>query len=152
MEAVLGVGLMGGPHQGAAAATTRAARGARGGRGVQAAAGPWGVSHRREGGSAGPRASRPKTAWAAREGKEGGKKRKEKRAATGPKGERERFPFLFSSYFPIIYFISNLLLNAYFVETKQIHTEGNRCVAQHDATTKKIFLGFTYTRCRANFR
>jgi hypothetical protein len=28
------------------------------------------------------------------------------------------------------------------METKQIHTKGNRCVAQHDATTKeKYFQG-----------
>jgi hypothetical protein len=62
--------------------------------------------------------------------------------SAGLKGERGDFPLLFSSYFPIIYFISNLLLSAYFMETKQIHTKGNRCVAQHDATTKeKYFQG-----------
>jgi hypothetical protein len=62
--------------------------------------------------------------------------------SAGLKGERGDFSFLFSSYFPIIYFISNLLLSAYFMETKQIHTKGNRCVAQHDATTKeKYFQG-----------
>jgi hypothetical protein len=96
------------------------------------------LGRRREGGSAGPRVGRPKTAWAVQEGKEeGGEEKEGKKAVAGPKGERERFSFLFSSYFPIIYFISNLLLNAYFVETKQIHTKGNRCVAQHDATTKE---------------
>jgi hypothetical protein len=125
-----GVGLTGGPHQGAAAATTtRAARSARGGRGAQAA----GEREARLGRApAGPRRRRPRGRERRR-----GEKRKEKRAAAGPKGERERFPFLFSSYFPIIYFISNLLLNAYFVETKQIHTKENRCMAQHDATTNE---------------
>jgi hypothetical protein len=45
------------------------------------------------------------------------------RQAAGPaglQGERGDFPLLFSSYFPIIYFISNLLLSAYFMESKQI--------------------------------
>jgi hypothetical protein len=55
-------------------------------------------------------------------------------AAAGPQGERERFSF---SIFPIIHFISNFLLNAFLTETKQIHTKGNRCVAQHDAITKE---------------
>jgi hypothetical protein len=65
-----------------------------------------------------------------------GKKRKKKGRGWAERREGE-ISFLFSSYFPIIYFISNILLNAYFVETKQIHTKGNRCVAQHDATTKE---------------
>jgi hypothetical protein len=47
------------------------------------------------------------------------------------------FLFYFLLIFPIIHFISNFLLNAYLTETKQIHTKGNRCVAQHDATTKE---------------
>jgi hypothetical protein len=85
----------------------------------------------REGeGGARPRLGRG-AGWAAREGGLGWAERRE--------GD---FPFLFSSYFPIIYFISNLLLSAYFIEIKQIHTKGNRCVAQHDATTKeKYFQG-----------
>jgi hypothetical protein len=124
-----------GPTRGAAAAaTTHAARSERGG-GARGAGRGWAAG---EGG----------LGWAARwpaqdgMGRAGGKggggpKGREKRAVAGPNGERERFPFLFYSYFPIIYFISNLLLNAYFVETKQIYTKGNRCVAQHDATTKE---------------
>jgi hypothetical protein len=124
----------------AAAATAHAARGARGGvgRGWAGGARQSRLGRGREGGSAGPHAGWSKAAWATREGKEegGGKKRK-KGVVAGPKGERERFPFYFLLIFPIIYFISSLLLNAYFMETKQIHTKGNRCVARPDATTKE---------------
>jgi hypothetical protein len=59
--------------------------------------------------------------WAVRGGKG--------QAAPGgsrPKGGRRgNSPFPISSYFPIIYSISNLLLSAYFMETKQIHPKGN---------------------------
>ena len=64
----------------------------------------WGVGQAAPGG---PHASRPKTGWATREGKEEG----EAGRGWAKRREGEIFRFLFSSYFPIIQFIPNFLLN-----------------------------------------
>jgi hypothetical protein len=71
-------------------------------------------------------------------GRAGGKRgRGEAGRGWAKRREGEIFLFLFSSYFPIVQFICNFLQNAYFTETKQLHPKGNKCVVQHDGTTKE---------------
>jgi hypothetical protein len=102
-----------------------------------------------EGARGRPRASRPKTGWAVREGKEEGVKQ----AVAGPKGERERFSFF---YFLLIFLLSNLSVTSYKMHT--LRKPSNYTQKEINAwfsmmeQPKKIFPGFTYTRCRANSR
>jgi hypothetical protein len=78
--------------------------------------------------AAGPRTpGRPTTR------KGGGGKGRPRLGCTREAGPREGGFGVFS-YFLFSY---NLLLSAYFMETKQLHTrERKKCMARHDATTK----------------
>jgi hypothetical protein len=78
-------------------------------------------------GRLGRRASRPK----GEEGRRGG-------GWATPGSRPKRKGGFFSIYFPIFHYLfpSNLLVNAFFMETKQILTR-KRCVVRHDATTKE---------------
>jgi hypothetical protein len=90
--------------------------------------------------------SRPKT----REG-EKGEGEGEGQAAAGPRqGNRpKRGGFGVFSYFLFSY---NLLLSAYFMETKQLHRREIDAWLGMMQQPKKIFLGFTHTRFRAKSR
>jgi hypothetical protein len=69
--------------------------------------------------------------------------------ARKPAQEGRGVPFYFP--FPIFH---NLLLNAFFMETKQVLTPTPITLEWFGMMQqpKKIFLGFTYTNCRANRR
>jgi hypothetical protein len=127
--------MTGGSHQGGGGCCNRPrtpragnARGSRVGRARRAGEGARGRPRQVGPAPAGPRRGGPR-------GRE--KRRGEASRGWAKRREGEIFLFLFSSYFPIIQFIHNFLLNAYLTETKQLHPKGNRCVVQHDATTKE---------------
>jgi hypothetical protein len=77
------------------------------GRPRRAGRAPWlGRARGRErGGSAGPRAGRPKTAWVAREGKEEGGRKGRKSAVAGPKERGRDFPFIFFLFSYYLFYI-----------------------------------------------
>jgi hypothetical protein len=90
--------------------------------------------------------SRPKT----REG-EKGEGEGEGQAAAGPRqGNRPKRGGL--GVFSYFLFSYNLLLSAYFMETKQLHRREIDVWLGMMQQPKKIFLGFTHTRFRAKSR
>jgi hypothetical protein len=73
----------------------------------------------------------------------------------GPAGPRqEADPGEKGGFFLFFYFLFsyNLLLNAYFMETKQLHTRQINAWLGMMQQPKKIFLGFSHTRSRAKSR
>jgi hypothetical protein len=98
---------------------------------------------RAQGEAAGPRVARGRPQLGHRAGP-----RRGRGALAGPPGSRpkKRGGFL-SIYLPIFHYLfpSNLLLSAFFMETKQILTK-KRCVVRHDATTKENISRVLLTR------
>jgi hypothetical protein len=73
-------------------------------------------------------------------------------APAGPRQEAD--PGEKGGFFLFFYFLFsyNLLLNAYFMETKQLHTREIDAWLSMMQQAKKIFLGFSHTRSRAKSR
>jgi hypothetical protein len=92
--------------------------------------------------------SRPKgggLGWA--EG-EGGGTAELGRGTPAQEGGKREIPFSILFLFSHYPFPSNLLLSAYFMETKQILTREIDAWLDMMQQPRKIFSGFTYTRCR----